>query len=138
MVEYWSPKPWVVGSSPSAPAKGRGMECKWHSVPFFTCSGGLEGEAVQSELPVDVRDRRRPSAQFARESSPSAPARNRSQLASVLFFCEEHPLRGENTTTIQKAEMQRSLAPQITALNFIQRVKKGSDKGQIGAKLVQR
>jgi hypothetical protein len=33
--------------------------------------GGLEGEAVQSELPVDVRDRGRPSAQFARESSPS-------------------------------------------------------------------
>ena len=21
LVEYWSPKPWVVGSSPSAPAK---------------------------------------------------------------------------------------------------------------------
>ena len=23
LVEYWSPKPWVVGSSPSAPAKNR-------------------------------------------------------------------------------------------------------------------
>ena len=27
LVEYWSPKPWVVGSSPSAPAKERGMRC---------------------------------------------------------------------------------------------------------------
>ena len=25
LVEYWSPKPWVVGSSPSAPAKERGI-----------------------------------------------------------------------------------------------------------------
>ncbi len=23
LVEYWSPKPWVVGSSPSAPAKNK-------------------------------------------------------------------------------------------------------------------
>ena len=29
LVEYWSPKPWVVGSSPSAPAKkskSRGLD----------------------------------------------------------------------------------------------------------------
>ena len=25
LVEYWSPKPWVVGSSPSAPAKNRSV-----------------------------------------------------------------------------------------------------------------
>ena len=29
-----TPKPWVVGSSPSAPAKERGMRCKKHFVPF--------------------------------------------------------------------------------------------------------
>ena len=46
---------------------------------------GLEGETVQSELPVDVRDRGRPSAQFARESSPSAPAK-KSVHASVRIF----------------------------------------------------
>ncbi len=26
LVEYWSPKPWVVGSSPSAPAKAKSLE----------------------------------------------------------------------------------------------------------------
>ena len=31
---------------------------------------GVEGETAQSGLPVDVRDRGRPSAQFARESTP--------------------------------------------------------------------
>ena len=31
---------------------------------------GFWGEAVQSEPPVDVRDRGRPSAQFARDSNP--------------------------------------------------------------------
>ena len=25
LVEYWSPKPWVVGSSPSAPAKKKAI-----------------------------------------------------------------------------------------------------------------
>ena len=25
LVEYWSPKPWVVGSSPSAPAKQKAI-----------------------------------------------------------------------------------------------------------------
>ena len=30
MVEYWSPKPWVVGSSPSAPAKKKAIrESEW-------------------------------------------------------------------------------------------------------------
>ena len=42
---------------------------------FCAWVGGLEGETVQSGLPVDVRDRGRPSAPFARESSPSAPAK---------------------------------------------------------------
>ena len=43
------------------------------SVSFFAFENkGLEGETVQSGLPVDVRDRGRPSAQFARESSPAA------------------------------------------------------------------
>ena len=36
LVEYWSPKPWVVGSSPSAPAKKKAIrECGWlFSVKF--------------------------------------------------------------------------------------------------------
>ena len=87
MVEYWSPKPWVVGSSPSAPAKERGIGRVSGLFLFLLLwVGGLEGETVQSGLPVDVRDRGRPSAQFARESSPSAPAKNRSQMTSVFSF----------------------------------------------------
>ena len=40
-------------------------------VSFFVYKrDGLEGETVQSGLPVDVCDRGRPRAQFARESSP--------------------------------------------------------------------
>ena len=33
LVEYWSPKPWVVGSSPSAPAK----KSKSKDLDFFIC-----------------------------------------------------------------------------------------------------
>ena len=47
---------------------------------------GLEGEAVQSELPVDVRDRGRPSAQFARESSPSWSTNKREIALAVISF----------------------------------------------------
>ena len=43
---------------------------------------GLEGEAVQSELPVDVRDRGRPSAQFARESNPIISTRGQNPFIS--------------------------------------------------------
>ncbi len=35
MVEYWSPKPWVVGSSPSAPAKTEVKRLRF----FFLVSG---------------------------------------------------------------------------------------------------
>ena len=63
-----------MGSSPSAPAKERGIGRASGLFLFLLLwVGGLEGETVQSGLPVDVRDRGRPSAQFARESSPSAP-----------------------------------------------------------------
>ena len=41
---------------------------------------GLEGETGQSGLPVDVRDRGRPSAQFARESSPVTRTRKRLRI----------------------------------------------------------
>ena len=34
LVEYWSPKPWVVGSSPSAPAK----KSKSSDLDFFICA----------------------------------------------------------------------------------------------------
>ena len=38
LVEYWSPKPWVVGSSPSAPAK---KIDKFRLVDFFIQAAGL-------------------------------------------------------------------------------------------------
>ena len=60
-----------MGSSPSAPAKERGIGRASGLFLFLLLwVGGLEGETVQSGLPVDVRDRGRPSAQFARESNP--------------------------------------------------------------------
>ena len=50
-------------------------------VCFIFALQGLEGETGQSGLPVDVRDRGRPSAQFARESSPW-----RCTIKLVFFF----------------------------------------------------
>ena len=37
---------------------------------FCAWVGGLEGEAVVNDSPVDCQSRGRPSAQFARESNP--------------------------------------------------------------------
>ena len=54
----------VTGSSPVLSTRGKDR------VSVRYADGGLEGETVQSKLPVDVCDRGRPSAQFARESSP--------------------------------------------------------------------
>ena len=51
---------------------------------FALLNKGLEGETVQSGLPVDVRDRGRPSAQFARESSPAASTKK--TVFDGLFF----------------------------------------------------
>ena len=48
--------------------------------------GGLEGETVQSGLPVDVRDRGRPSAQFARESSPVTRTKKVAELLGFAAF----------------------------------------------------
>ena len=48
---------------------------------------GFEGEAVQSGLPVDVRDRGRPSAQFARESSPAASTK-KTVFDGLFYFVE--------------------------------------------------
>ena len=39
-------------------------------IKFVTNKAGFEGEAAQSKLPVDVCDRGRPSAQFARDRAP--------------------------------------------------------------------
>ena len=49
LVEYWSPKPWVVGSSPSAPAKERGMVCTSISFLFLLWVEGLEVGAVLND-----------------------------------------------------------------------------------------
>ena len=56
-----------VGSSPVVRTKQEQLGFVSGCSCFF--KAGLEGETVQSGLPVDVRDRGRPSAQFARESS---------------------------------------------------------------------
>jgi hypothetical protein len=54
----------IVSSYARTPPKFRGRFC-------IVWAMGLEGESVQSGLPVDVRDRGRPVAQSARESSPA-------------------------------------------------------------------
>ena len=65
-----------VGRAPALQAGGHGFESHHlHQVTIWrlsivTYKAGFEGEAVQSKLPVDVCDRGRPSAQFARESNP--------------------------------------------------------------------
>ena len=64
MGEHLPYKQRVIGSSPILSTK--------KEIGSFVSNieGWLEGEAVQSELPVDVRDRGRPSAQFARDRAP--------------------------------------------------------------------
>ena len=63
--EHLPCKQGVMGSNPIISTK---VTTEGESV--VTSYAGFEGEAEQSELPVDVRDRGRPSAQFARESNP--------------------------------------------------------------------
>ena len=58
-----------VGSNPVIRTKRNDRVLEALSFCFIRVVG-FEGESVQSELPVDVRDRGRPSAQFARESNP--------------------------------------------------------------------
>ena len=60
----------VIGSSPILSTK--------KEIGSFVSNieGWLEGEAVQSELPMDVRDRGRPSAQFARDRALYFPPRD--------------------------------------------------------------
>ena len=47
---------------------------------------GVEGETAQSGLPVDVRDRGRPSAQFARESTPVIRTKKRQISTEICRF----------------------------------------------------
>ena len=63
--EHLPCKQGVMGSNPIISTK---VATEGENV--VTSYAGFEGEAEQSELPVDVRDRGRPSAQFARESNP--------------------------------------------------------------------
>ena len=63
--EHLPCKQGVMGSNPIISTK-----VTKEGESFVTSCAGFEGEAGQSELPVDVRDRGRPSAQFARESNP--------------------------------------------------------------------
>ena len=51
----------TVGSSPAASTKRKKI-CPCGISSFCFIEHGLEGETVQSGLPVDVRDRGRPSA----------------------------------------------------------------------------
>ena len=65
--EHLPCKQGVMGSNPIISTKVIGKEIACYE------QIGFEGESVQSELPVDVRDRGRPSAQFARDRIPSSP-----------------------------------------------------------------
>ena len=63
---------------------------------LFTITEGREGEAVQRNSPGDCFDRGRPSAQFARESSPSVSTRKKHTFVyqdNVCFFQRNLPLR---------------------------------------------
>ena len=108
LVEQRTENPRVVGSIPTggticgfssfgraSPCQGEGggfeprnpLQKRKHrfcGVSFFQMKG-LERESVQSGLPVDVRDRGRPSAQFARESSPVIRSRKKHLRLQVLF-----------------------------------------------------
>ena len=90
LVEYWSPKPWVVGSSPSAPAKKKSIAKAMDF--FFVCSLVTRTPQMQSiclkrtskaEANLDVVNR---AFGFC---SPSAPAKNR-QVSNLSIF---YPLR---------------------------------------------
>ena len=75
-----------AGSSPVARTKQKEDMPLWRVLFLFYKGDGLEGESVQSGLPVDVRDRGRPSAQFARESSPVARTKYKKRVLAALFF----------------------------------------------------
>ena len=66
--EHLPCKQGVMGSNPIISTKATDKE-----IEFVAELSGFEGESVQSKLPVDVCDRGRPSAQFARERIPSSP-----------------------------------------------------------------
>ena len=66
--EHLPCKQGVMGSNPIISTRVTNAEIK-----FVTNKSGFEGESAQSKLPVDVCDRGRPSAQFARERIPSSP-----------------------------------------------------------------
>ena len=55
LVEYWSPKPWVVGSSPSAPAKKQAKAVALAC--FFISAEGLEVGAEVNDSPVGCQSR---------------------------------------------------------------------------------
>ena len=79
MGEHLPYKQRVTGSSPVLSTK------KDIGTQFSVKHSGLEGETVQSKLPVDVCDRGRPSAQFARESSPVLSTKIVILITSTFF-----------------------------------------------------
>ena len=92
LVEYWSPKPWVVGSSPSAPARKKPRQS--FALAFFCAwAGGLEGQAVQSKLPVDVCDRLRPRRAVRAANRVLLPVSKNSTsfgLSNFFIHCESN------------------------------------------------
>ena len=74
LVEYWSPKPWVVGSSPSAPAKK--SKSKGLDFCFFHRKNGSEGNGLSPEGSPTARKYSRHS------SSPQVSASSDSLFSS--------------------------------------------------------
>ena len=108
LVEYWSPKPWVVGSSPSAPAIEKG---RCNASAFFygrklkrkdlnkRCWMTVRGTVRSAR--TEVRAKAEMSLGFcgvAPRPSPSAPAKNR-QVSTCRFFihCESNGISSRGT-----------------------------------------
>ena len=106
LVEYWSPKPWVVGSSPSAPAKNRSV---FTSVYFLLAGSDELSPSVLRRLENIVENSRsrglplgflliffgrvvKNSYQLFFPRLPSAPANKKRTLGRQKFsFCLSKP-----------------------------------------------
>ena len=92
MVEYWSPKPWVVGSSPSAPAKSRSFVlrlCFFHRKKWQARSG-LSPKGSPTARKYSRRPRPRKS--WSRLTPYFHRAHRQKQLPTVLCLAYLPPL----------------------------------------------
>ena len=92
LVEYWSPKPWVVGSSPSAPAK-----TKRSPIGDLFVLAEIEGTRKRVQAARKVPDsafgeRLEFRAKRGGVQSPSAPAKKRTKQSLRSFFIQSEGL----------------------------------------------